>query len=65
MVGPEEVRLVTDQVYRRRRESDRAEQLAALAAKRGDHAGYVMAIAQAEAARQRRDEWAKRGAGTG
>jgi hypothetical protein len=49
---------VTDQVYRRRRESDRAEQRAALAIARGDHAGYLMAIAQAKAARQRREAWA-------
>ncbi len=55
---------MTDAIYRRRRESDRAEERAARAADRGDHAGYLMATAQAELARQRRDAWAKRQAGT-
>jgi hypothetical protein len=51
---------MTDAVYRKRREIDRAEQRAERAADRGDHAGYLMAMGQVEAARQRRDEWAKR-----
>ena len=55
---------MTDAVYRRRREADRAEERAARAADRGDHAGHLMALAQAEAARQRRAEWARRQAGT-
>jgi hypothetical protein len=53
---------MTEQVYRRRRETDRAEQRAQRAADRGDHAGYLMAMGQAEAARRRREEWAR---GTG
>ena len=55
---------MTDAIFRRRRESDRAEERAARAADRGDHAGYLMAMAQAEAARQRRVEWARRQTGT-
>ena len=51
---------MTDEVYRRRREMDRAEQRALRAADRGDHAGYLMAMGQVEAARLRREEWAKR-----
>ena len=56
---------MTDEVYHRRRESDRAEQRAARASDRGDHAAYLMAMAQAEAARQRRADWAKRNGGAG
>jgi hypothetical protein len=51
---------VTDQGYRRRRESDRAEERAARAADRGDRAAYLMAMAMADAARRRRAEWAER-----
>ena len=50
---------MTEQTYRRR-ESDRAEQRAARAADRGDFAGYLMAMAKAEAAQRRRADWAKR-----
>jgi hypothetical protein len=57
---------MTDEVNRRRRETDRWEERAARASDRGDHAGYLMALAQVEAARQRRDEWSKRqGSGAG
>lgn len=45
-------------VYHRRRESDRMQERATRAAQRGDHAAYLMAMAAAEAARRRRDEWA-------
>jgi len=48
---------MADEVYRRRRETDRAEQRAERAADRGDHAGYLMALAQADRARLRRAEW--------
>ena len=51
---------MTDAAYHRRRETDRAEERAARAADRGDRAGYLMAMGQADAARQRREEWAKR-----
>lgn len=54
---------MADETYRRRRESDRAEERAARAADRGDHAGYLMAMAQAEAARRRRAEWTLRNGG--
>src|SRR5687768_4904960 len=47
---------LTDEVYHRRREGDRAEQRAQRAADRGDHAAYLMAMAQVEAARKRRAE---------
>ena len=50
---------MTDEVFRRRRETDRAEQRAARAADRGDHAGYLMALAQVDLARQRREAWAR------
>ena len=50
---------MTDGAHRRRREADRALERAARAADRGDHAGYLMAMGQVDAARQRRDEWAK------
>jgi hypothetical protein len=63
MAGAEEG-VVTVEAYHRRRESDRAEQRAARAAERGDHAAYLMAKAQAQAARQRRDEWMRREAET-
>lgn len=49
---------MTDRDYRRRRESDRAEERANRAKRLGDHAAFVMATAQAEAARRRRAEWA-------
>ena len=54
---------MTDAIHRRR-EIDRAEQRAARAADRGDHAGYLMARGQIDAAQRRRDEWAKRQSGT-
>ena len=50
---------MTDQVYRRRRETDRAEQRAERAADLGDHAGYLLAMGQADAARRRREAWAR------
>lgn len=56
---------MTEDTHRRRRESDRAEERAIRASQRGDHAAYLMATAQAEAARRRRAEWAERQAGGG
>ncbi len=52
---------MTDAVYRRRRESDRAEEQARRATQLGDRAAFLMKTAQAEAARRRRDEWVEGG----
>ena len=41
----------------RRRASDRAQERAARAAARGDHAAFVMATAQVAEAERRRAEW--------
>ncbi len=51
---------MTDQIYGRRRESDRAEERASRAALLGDRVAYIVATAQAAAARRRREEWAER-----
>ena len=56
---------MAEAAHRRRREMDRAQERAARAADRGDHAGYLMAMGQVDAARQRREEWAKRQAEAG
>jgi hypothetical protein len=49
---------VTDDVPRRRRESDRAYERALRAEERGDRAAYLVATRQAEDALRRRAEWA-------
>ena len=46
-----------NETAQRRRESDRAGQRAAHALELGDHTAYLIATAQAEAARRRRAEW--------
>jgi hypothetical protein len=54
---------MTGQVHYRRRESDRADERSGRAAQLGDYAAYVIATAQAEAARRRRAEWEARQTG--
>jgi hypothetical protein len=53
---------VTERVHHRRRESDRADERAARAAKLGDLIGLWVASGQAEEARRRRAEWQDRDA---
>jgi hypothetical protein len=46
-----------DQLHRRRRETDRAEERVRQAERLGDRAALLMATAKAEAAHRRRAEW--------